>query len=221
MLDYIERELGADPKFTVIWLHGLGADGHDFEPIVPELNLPIGLGIRFIFPHAPLQPVTINGGMVMRAWYDIRSMEIVREIDEAGIERSAAHVRALIEQEIGRGIDSEHILLAGFSQGGAIALHTGLLVGRSLMGILALSSYVPLMQTVSGQKGELNQSIPIFMGHGTHDPIVPIQLGQQSYENLTAQGYQVEWHTYPMEHSVSIEEIRDAGSWISRLMQAP
>lgn len=220
MLDYIEREFGEGPKFSVIWLHGLGADGHDFEPIVPDLNLPTDVSIRFIFPHAPQQPVTINGGMVMRAWYDILSMEIAREIDEAGIERSAREVRTLVEREIERGVDSGRILLAGFSQGGAIALHTGLLFDRSLLGILALSTYVPLPQRVSNHENNSNRSLPVFMGHGTHDPIVPMQLGQQSYEHLKSEGYKVEWHTYPMEHSVSMEEIRDVGLWITQLLRA-
>lgn len=215
MLDYIEREFGKNPDFTVIWLHGLGADGHDFEPIVPELNLTTDAGIRFLFPHAPHQPVTINGGMVMRAWYDIMSMEIAREIDEAGIERSAEQVRVLIDQETDRGIDSTHIILAGFSQGGAVALHTGLLLDGPLLGILGLSTYVPVPAKIMGAQ---NPTVPIFMGHGTHDPIVPVQLGLRSYEFLKAQGRPVQWHTYPMEHSVNMNEIRDVGSWMNGLL---
>lgn len=218
MLEYIERDFGANPSFSVIWLHGLGADGHDFEPIVPELNLPTNIGVRFIFPHAPQQPVTINGGMVMRAWYDILSMEIAREIDEAGINRSADQVKVLLKQEIDRGIESERIILAGFSQGGAIALHTGLQLEQPLLGILALSTYIPLPQKIPTPRDNPHESSPIFMGHGTRDPIVPVQLGQQSYEYLKTHGYKVEWHAYPMEHSVSMEEIRDVGAWMTRLL---
>ena len=219
MLDYIQHDTGDNPTFSVIWLHGLGADGHDFEPIVPELMLPPNVNIRFIFPHAPLQPVTINGGMVMRAWYDILSMEIAREIDEAGIERSAAQVRKLVDREIERGIASDNIILAGFSQGGAIALHTGLAYEKPLLGILALSTYVPMPDGVTDETGQANSAVPIFMGHGTHDPVVPVQLGRQSYDYLRSRGYDVEWHTYPMQHSVNMEEIRDVGDWMTTLLE--
>lgn len=219
MLDYLERTIGDRATVSVIWLHGLGADGHDFEPIVPELNLTSGTGVRFIFPHAPQQPVTINGGMVMRSWYDILSMEIAREIDEAGIERSSEHVRVLIDNEMNRGIGSDHIMLAGFSQGGAVALHTGLLYDRPLLGILALSTYLPLRRGIVAGSNPVNASIPIFMGHGTYDPVVPVQLGQQSREYLVSQGYEVEWHTYPMQHAVNMEEIRDVGAWMNRLIK--
>ena len=219
MLDYIQRDLGENPNFSVIWLHGLGADGRDFEPIVPELNLPSSTSVRFIFPHAPQQPVTINGGMVMRAWYDILSMEIAGQVDEGGIDRSAELVKELISQELDRGIGSDHILLAGFSQGGAIALQTGLLYDKPLLGILALSAYLPIPRRVQFREDPVNQSMPIFIGHGTEDPVVPIQLGRQSFEYLNDQGYAVEWHTYPMQHSVSIEEIRDVGVWMTTIMQ--
>ena len=219
MLEYIQQNIGEDPKFSVIWLHGLGADGHDFSPIVPELSLPSDLSIRFIFPHAPQRPVTINAGMVMPAWYDILSMEISRQVDEAGIERSAEQVRELIDQEIESGIRSDHILLAGFSQGGAVVLHTGLLLQQPLLGILALSSYLPIPERILGLQNTANQSTPIFMGHGTFDPVVPMQLGDKTQEFLVSQGYSVEWHTYPMEHSVNMDEIRDVGVWMARLMQ--
>lgn len=217
MLDYIERTLGEEPTVSIIWLHGLGADGHDFEPIVPELGLPPNSAVRFIFPHAPQQPVTINGGMVMRSWYDILSMEIAREVDEAGIERSSAQVRELIEQEMDRGIKNENIIVAGFSQGGAIALHTALLYDKPLLGILALSTYLPLQRHVVAGANPVNASIPIFMGHGTYDPVVPVQLGQQSCEHLVGQGYGVEWHTYPMQHAVCMEEIQAVGAWLDKL----
>lgn len=218
MLDYIERTIGEDPEISIIWLHGLGADGHDFEPIVPELGLPAGSAVRFIFPHAPQQPVTINGGMVMRSWYDILSMEIARQVDEAGIERSSAHVQELIDQEMERGVKSENIILAGFSQGGAIALHTALLYGKPLLGILALSTYLPLQRRVVAGENPVNASTPIFMAHGTHDPVVPVQLGQQSCDHLTSQGYAVEWHTYPMQHAVCLEEIQAVGAWLGKLI---
>ena len=219
MLEYIQQDIGEDPKFSVIWLHGLGADGHDFAPIVPELNLSSDLNMRFIFPHAPQRPVTINAGMVMPAWYDILSMEISRQVDEAGIESSAEQVRELIDQEIQHGIGSDHILLAGFSQGGAVVLHTGLLLQQPLLGILALSSYLPIPERILGLQNTVNQSTPIFMGHGTFDPVVPMQLGHKTQEFLVSQGCTVEWHTYPMEHSVNMDEIRDVGIWVTRLMR--
>ena len=218
MLDYIERDLGDDQQFSVIWLHGLGADGHDFEPVVPELNLPCNTGVRFIFPHAPEQPVTINGGMVMRAWYDILSMEIAREIDQTGIDRSVQQIEELINREIDRGRTSDRILLAGFSQGGAIALQTGLFFDKPLLGILALSTYLPIPGRFN-EDPQVNSAVPIFMGHGTHDPVVPMQLGRQSYEFLNGRGYPIEWHTYPMQHSVNMEEIRDIGVWMAELMR--
>ena len=220
MLEYIQQDTGADPIFSVIWLHGLGADGYDFAPIVPELNLPSDLSIRFIFPHAPQQPVTINAGMVMPAWYDILSMEISRQVDEAGINRSAEQVRELIDRQIDRGISSDHILLAGFSQGGAVALHTGLLLQQPLLGMLALSSYLPIPERILEAPNTVNQATPIFMGHGVYDPVVPMQLGQKTQEFLVSQGYHVSWHTYPMEHSVNMDEIRDVGIWLTQLMQS-
>ena len=219
MLEYIQQDTGEEPTFSVIWLHGLGADGHDFAPIVPELLLPFDLSIRFIFPHAPQQPVTINAGMVMPAWYDILSMEIARQVDEAGINRSAEQVRELIDKETDRGISSDHILLAGFSQGGAVALHTGLLLQLPLLGILALSSYLPIPERILETQNTVNQSTPIFMAHGIYDPVVPMQLGRKTQEFLASQAYDVVWHTYPMEHSVNIDEIRDVGVWMTRLMQ--
>ena len=219
MLEYIQQDIGQEPTFSVIWLHGLGADGHDFAPIVPELLLPPNLSIRFIFPHAPQQPVTINAGMVMPAWYDILSMEISRQVDEVGINRSAEQVRDLIDKETNRGISSDHIMLAGFSQGGAVALHTGLLLEQPLLGILALSSYLPIPERILELQNTVNQSTPVFMAHGIYDPVVPVQLGQTTQEFLVSQGYNVVWHTYPMEHSVNMDEIRDVGKWMAQLMQ--
>jgi len=211
-------ELGADDaEYSIIWLHGLGANGHDFEPIVPELNL-AEEKIRFIFPHAPLQPVTINGGVVMPAWYDIISPQLEHLEDESGIRRSQQHIEALIQRENTRGIATEKIIIAGFSQGGAIALHTGLRYPQRLAGILALSTYLPLVQTVRQEASEINQALPIFMAHGSHDPIVPLRLGDDSRHYLEQFGYQPEWKTYFMEHSVCPDEISDISQWLYKVL---
>ena len=215
-LEFIQLETGNDPQFAIIWLHGLGANGHDFEPIVPELGLTGGTAVRFIFPHAPKQPVTVNGGMVMPAWYDIYSLEINQKIDETGIEQSADSVLNLIEAQINAGIPSERIILAGFSQGGVIALHTGLLHHQKLLGIIALSTYVAIPKAITESRDNPNRDIPIFMGHGTHDPVIPVQLAHQGYEFLDALDYPIIWKTYPMEHSVNMEEIKDIGAWINQ-----
>jgi phospholipase/carboxylesterase len=213
-LDFIQHDTGADPRHAVIWLHGLGADGHDFEPIVPELNLPASTPVRFIFPHAPTQPVTINGGMVMRAWYDITGMDLSAGVDEAGINRSAAHLRRLAQAAVDSGIASEHIVLAGFSQGGVIALHTGLQYPEPLAGIIALSTYVAMPDTIRESASDANREIPIFMAHGRFDPVIPHSLGRQSADFLAGRGYPVQWHDYPMEHAVHPDEIRDLGDWL-------
>ena len=220
VIEHIERTTGPDPDVTIIWLHGLGADGHDFEPIVPELDLPAAPAIRFIFPHAPMQPVTVNGGMVMRAWYDITGLEMARNEDAAGITRSAELVAGLIEREVGRGIHSDHIFLAGFSQGGAIALYTGLRYAEPLAGLIALSTYLPLAKHIPGEAHASNKGIPIFMAHGSFDPVVPLPLGDHSHQWLQAHDYDVEWHTYPMQHSVSPDEIRDLAEWLRRRLAA-
>lgn len=197
---------------SIIWLHGLGADGHDFEPIVPELN--IAPSVRFIFPHAPQRPVTVNGGYVMRAWYDITSTRIEAEQDAEGIAGSAIQVEALIAREIERGVPAGRIVLAGFSQGGAVALHAGLRYGEALAGILALSTYLPLAEHLSAEAAPANRGTPIFMGHGTADPIVPIALGHASRDRLSGAGYCVEWHEYAMAHSLCPAEIADIGQWL-------
>ncbi len=199
---------------SIIWLHGLGADGHDFEPIVPELGLPAMHGIRFVFPNAPLQPVTINGGMVMRAWYDVRSIDLTREEDEAGIRRATALLETWITAQTAAGIPASRILLAGFSQGGAIALFCGLRHPQRLAGILALSTYLPLPQTLAQEGSEANRHTPILMGHGTADPVIPVQHGRNTAARLEAWGNPVSWHEYPLQHGVSIEEIRDIGTWL-------
>jgi phospholipase/carboxylesterase len=212
-LEFVERTTGVEPTYSVIWLHGLGADGYDFEPLVPELNLPADKAVKFIFPHAPRQPVTINGGMVMRAWYDITGAEMIRQEDDEGIRRSAASIRDLIQKENARGITTGNIILAGFSQGGAIALHTGLRYPESLAGILALSTYLPLSALLDREAHVANQSTPIFMAHGLYDPVIPLILAESSRTRLQRAGYNVEWHSYPMPHAVSPEEIRDISHW--------
>ena len=217
LLEYVE--LGpADADYSIIWLHGLGANGHDFEGIVPELNLPADKKIRFILPHAPDLPVTINSGVVMPAWYDITSMDFRANQDETGIKRSEAQLCKLIEHEVSRGVPTEHIFLVGFSQGGAIVLHTGLRYPKKLAGILALSTYLPLDELVDAERHEANQPTPIMMGHGTHDQVVPMQLGVLSRDYLQELGYPVSWQQYFMEHSVHPDEIADISQWLQGLM---
>jgi phospholipase/carboxylesterase len=214
----IEIETAPQPTASVIWLHGLGADGHDFVPIVPELRLPSDLAVRFVFPHAPHRPVTINRGYVMRAWYDIAETEFGRREDEAGIRESEQTMRALIQRETERGISSERIVLAGFSQGGAVVLHTGLRLPQRLAGILALSTYLPLADTLKAEAHPANADVPIFMAHGTDDPIIPLALGESSADLLTRRGANLEWRTYEMEHSVCLDEIQDIAGWLTRVL---
>ena len=217
----IEVETAGSPDAAVIWLHGLGADGHDFEPVVPELGLPAALRVRFVFPHAPRRPVTINMGMPMRAWYDILQMGGGRE-DADGIRASQAQVEALIARERGRGVAATRIVLAGFSQGGAIALHTGLRHTTRLAGILALSTYLPLASTLPAERNEANRDVPVFMAHGRHDPMIDIARARESRAVLEALGVPVLWREYAMQHSVCAEEVADIGAWLlSRLAPAP
>ena len=220
MLAALELETGRAPTASVIWLHGLGADGHDFEPIVPELDLPDSLPVRFVFPHAPMQPVTINGGAVMRAWYDVYGLQGVRREDAAGVRASQAAVEELLEREKKRGIPASRLVLAGFSQGGAIALQTGLRHPERLAGIMALSTYLPVADTLAAEASAANRDVPIFMAHGLHDPLIPIERAQMSRKLLESAGYRVEWHDYPMEHSVCAEEIADISSWLRRVLTA-
>jgi len=215
LLAHIELVTGADPKGTVIWMHGLGADGWDFVPIVRELPLPEDLRLRFIFPHAPVRPVTINNGMAMRAWYDISQQDLGRMPDERGIRASSDHVERFIAREVERGVAADKIVLAGFSQGGAIALHTGLRHAEALAGILALSSYLPLEASLDREAAAANRATPIFMAHGTQDPIVPLELAEASRRTLKAKGYNVAWHSYPMPHSVCAEEVEAIGTWFA------
>jgi len=221
LLPAIEIETGDRPCFAVIWLHGLGADGSDFVPVVPELGLEDEPAVRFIFPHAPAIPVTCNGGYVMPAWYDIISLESTsRRVDEAGIVKSRQAVRDLIERENGRGIPCERIFLAGFSQGGAVVYTAALTHPEKLAGLIALSTYLPTPQLVNDEASQANRSIPILAAHGTQDDVVSPELGKQARDFLIAQGYQVAWHEYPMPHSVCLEEISMIGEWLQATMRA-
>lgn len=202
------------PTAAVIWLHGLGADGFDFVPIVEELRLPASLPVRFIFPHAPPRPVTINNGFVMRAWYDIKGFGPERAEDDTGIRESAAAVTKLIEQQIAQGIPADKIVVAGFSQGGAIALHTGLRYPQRLAGVMALSTYLPLRGSLAKEASAGNRDVAILMCHGSRDPVVAAELGKNSRDILQSLGYAIEWHSYPMEHSVCMEEVIDISKWL-------
>ena len=217
LLECVEQAPAVPARSSVIWLHGLGADGHDFESIVPELGLSDELAVRFVFPHAPRRPVTINGGMVMRAWYDIRGFDIRRDEDIEGLRTSEAQVRALVEHEVSRGVSEERIVLAGFSQGGAIALQAGVRHPRRLAGIMALSTYLTLPEKLESEASPANTDCPVFMAHGTQDPVVPFEGGQQSRDALKAQGYEIEWREYPMPHAVCAEEIADISAWLNRV----
>ncbi|MDE2137615.1 MAG: dienelactone hydrolase family protein [Gammaproteobacteria bacterium] len=210
----VEIETGANPTAAVIWLHGLGADGHDFEPIVPELVRPGERALRFVFPHAPIRPVTLNGGYAMRAWYDIVSLERRGPEDESGIRASQAAIETLIRRENARGIPAGRIVLAGFSQGGAMALFTGTRYGEKLAGIMGLSCYLLLAERFAAERVAANQSTPIFLAHGTQDPIVAPVLGEQAHATLQAAGYPVEWHAYAMPHSVCPQEVADIARWL-------
>ncbi len=223
LLQSIEVETGKSPSASVIWMHGLGADGNDFVPIVNELELDGTPAIRFVFPHAPMRPVTINNGYVMRAWYDVSFGDLEgqsRRADEQGVRESQAHITALIEREARRGVAAENTVLAGFSQGGAIALQTGLRHPRKLAGVMALSTYLPLAESLSQEATPANKATPIFMAHGTYDPVVPLMMGAGSMTMLTGLGYAVEWRQYPMPHSVCPEEIEDIGDWLRKILKA-
>ncbi len=206
------------PTASIIWLHGLGADGYDFMDIVPQLHLPEALGVRFVFPHAPQRPVTINGGYPMRAWYDIASADIPTVEDNLGIRASEKAIHALIQSEITRGIPVHRIVLAGFSQGGAIALHTGLRYPQPLAGILALSTYLPLAAELRNEAHPANANIPIMMTHGTEDTVIPLIYSQISRKALEDAGYRVEWRSYAMPHTLCAQEIHDMGEWLRRIL---
>ncbi|HKV97702.1 MAG TPA: dienelactone hydrolase family protein [Gammaproteobacteria bacterium] len=210
----VEIETGGAPTASIIWLHGLGADGHDFGPIVPELRLPATLPVRFVFPHAPVRPVTLNNGMPMRAWFDIVKIGAHQPRDKAGMLASRALVEALIARENQRGVPAARIVLAGFSQGGAVVLYTGLQYRERLAGIMALSTYLPLNEGLDFAIHAANTATPIFYGHGTQDPIVPLPLAEQTRKVLTARGCRIAWHTYPMPHAVCPEEIQHLRAWL-------
>ena len=214
-LETIEIETAPNPRASIIWMHGLGADGNDFAPLADEIELPFA--VRYIFPHAPMMPVSINGGYVMRAWYDISDAAIRRE-DEDGVRASQQSVEILLTREKARGIGASRIVLAGFSQGGAIALQTGLRHGERLAGVMALSTYVPLADRLAKEANPANRGVPIFMAHGTADPMIPFARAQASRDLLLQQGYAVEWHEYLMQHSVCPQEIADIAKWLRRLL---
>jgi phospholipase/carboxylesterase len=214
LLAAVEIKPVLPPRASIIWLHGLGADGHDFEPLIPQLDIVDRLGVRVLLPHAPRRPVTINAGMLMPAWYDIAAADFSRGQDSEGIYASEQQLRDLIAREVALGIPAARILLAGFSQGGAIALHTGLRYPQPLAGILALSTYLPLAGRLETEMSIANQSIPIMMAHGTQDPVVPLPLAEQSRDRLRQAGYRVDWHTYAMPHAVSPEELVDVRRWL-------
>ena len=225
LLDCIEIETAAHPTHAVIWMHGLGADGSDFEPIVPELRLTHQPAVRFVFPNAPIMPVSVNNGMSMPAWYDIYALgampaannALARKEDAAGIRQSQKAIEALIEREIARGVPAEHIVLAGFSQGCAMALYTGLRYPQKLAGIVALSGYLPLADSTADERAAENLDTPIFLAHGTQDPVVVLPRAEASRDALLQLGYNVQWHTYPMPHSVSGPEVRDISAFLRQI----
>ena len=217
LLETVETETGPSPRAAIVWMHGLGADGHDFAPIVPELRVPVP--VRFVFPHAPMRAVTINFGAVMRAWYDVRGVGGERREDADGVRASQARIEALIARERARGIAANRLVLAGFSQGGAMALHTGLRHPERLAGILALSCALPLGDTLEAEASPANRDVPIFMAHGTHDDMIPLARARGAHDVLVRLGFPVEWHQYPMPHAVCAEEIADVSAWLATVLQ--
>lgn len=214
MLDCIEIEPRDRATASVLWLHGLGADGNDFVPIVDELGLGADHGLRFVFPNAPVRPVTINNGTPMRAWYDIKGVDIGAKQDADGIRASADAIEELIAREHKRGVNADRIVLAGFSQGGAIALHAGLRHAQTLAGVMGLSTYLPLAEMLAAEASEANRGTPVLLAHGSQDPVVPIQLGHASRDRLLESGYSVDWHEYPMQHQVCMPQIATIGRWL-------
>jgi phospholipase/carboxylesterase len=217
LLPAIELETGPKPNSAVIWLHGLGADGNDFAPIVAQLRLPTTMATRFIFPHAPAMPVTVNGGLIMPAWYDIYEMKIDRKVDEPGILASAKAINGFIDQELARGIDGKRLVIAGFSQGGAVAYHLALSHPTALGGLLAMSTYLATADSLTYNPA--NKEIPIKIQHGIHDPVVPEALGRKSAARLKHEGYQVDYQSYPMEHAVCPEQIHDISKWLQTVLR--
>ena len=213
-LETVEHETGASPRWCVLWLHGLGADGHDFAPIVPDLVAHDWPALRFVFPHAPVRPISLNGGLPMRAWYDIGGFDLSQKQDEAGIRTSIAAVESLVAREVERGVPIANIVLTGFSQGGAIALAAGLRHAQTLAAIVALSTYLPIADATANERSDANAVTPIFMGHGAFDPVVPRYLGERSRDQLREWGYHVDWHSYPMAHQVCPQEIADVADFL-------
>lgn len=219
ILETIEIPPKSPHTRTIILMHGLGANGHDFEGIVPELHLPDDLGIHFVFPNAPIQPVTINGGMKMRSWYDVLDLSVSRAVNMADIYKSSKGIHLLIQKEMDKGILPKNILLAGFSQGGVLALHTGLRFSHALAGILALSTYLPTLPMLKTEQSVCNKNIPIMMAHGSFDPVIPIESAKETYEKLAEMNYPIEWHEYPMEHSLCMEEILRISTFIQSVFK--
>lgn len=215
-LDFIEHKTSDNPTHAIIWLHGLGADGNDFVPMVEAIQLPAHASLHFIFPHAPAMPVTLNGGMVMPAWYDIYSLDREAKQDAAGIKKSAAQIEQLIDYLMAAGYKSEQIFIAGFSQGGAMALYTGLCYPKRLAGIIALSCYLPIADEFEKNRSEANNNTPIFLAAGEIDPVVPIHFSRQSKRKLLSLNYQIAWHHYPMEHQVCPQEVADLQAWLEK-----
>lgn len=214
-LECVQRETAPNPRHAVIWLHGLGADGHDFEPIVPQLLQPEWPPLRFVFPHAPVRPITLNGGMPMRGWYDIAGFDLAQRQDEPGVRASIGEVGKLIAREVARGVPAGNIVLAGFSQGGAIALAAGLRHAQTLAAILALSTYLPIADRTVNERDAANFTTPVFMAHGAFDPVVPQKLGERSRDQLREWGYTVDWRSYPMAHQVCPQEIVDLAEFLT------
>jgi phospholipase/carboxylesterase len=219
ILPCVEIEPVGTARASVIWLHGLGADGHDFEPLVPALRLPAAAAVRFIFPHAPERPVTINNGYVMRAWFDLQTLERLNPVDETGIAASVAAIQALIEREIARGVPPERIVLAGFSQGGVIAVHAALRCPATLAGVAALSTYLPLADELKSARQDANAKLPVFMAHGEYDTVLSIELGRQSHKALKKFHKNVQWHEYAMAHAVCPDEITDLSVWLRKILE--
>jgi phospholipase/carboxylesterase len=222
LLETIELETGTNPTAAVIWMHGLGADGNDFVPIVNELDLAGAPAIRFVFPHAPKMAVTINNGYVMRAWYDVAFGDLegkTKRADEQGVRHSQTQIGDLIAREVARKIPSKNIVLTGFSQGGAIALQTALRYPDTLAGVMALSCYLPCSDSFAAEATAANAKIPVFVAHGTQDPVVPYAMGKSTRDLLVKSGYAVAWHEYPMQHSVCLEEVRDIGTWLTQVLR--
>jgi phospholipase/carboxylesterase len=215
VLPTVEHATGPAPRFTVLWLHGLGADGNDFAPLVPQLVRPEWPALRFVFPHAPLRPITVNNGLPMRAWYDVAAFDLAQRLDDAGLRATPAAVKALTAREAERGIAADHLVLVGFSQGGAIALAAGLRHRARLAAIVALSTYLPIAEQTHAELAPANAATPVFMGHGSFDPVVPIALGERSRDALSAWGYPVAWHAYAMAHQVCPPELDDLAAFLA------